>query len=103
MYPRATVDLAGQLSKLGVIDKETARICGVSIRAVRHWRAGDRRGNRVGPARSSKPTCPRCHGRALDAAAYAYLLGLYLGDGHITRGPRSHVLWIACTNTWPGL
>jgi hypothetical protein len=103
MYPRATVDLARRLSELGVIDRENARICGVSIRAIRHWRAGDRRADRVEPRTSSKPTCPRCHGRVLDDAAYAYLLGLYLGDGHITRGPRSHVLWLACSDAWPGL
>jgi len=27
--------------------------------------------------------CPRCHERPLDEAAYVYLLGQYLGDGHI--------------------
>jgi hypothetical protein len=40
----------------------------------------------------------------LDGSAYAYLLGLYLGDGHIVRGPRDvYVLGIACSNDWPGL
>jgi hypothetical protein len=28
-------------------------------------------------------SCPACQGLAMDASAYAYLLGLYLGDGHI--------------------
>jgi hypothetical protein len=28
--------------------------------------------------------CPRCHGAPLDEPAYAYLLGLYLGDGCIS-------------------
>ena len=31
--------------------------------------------------------CPHCGGAALDEVAYAYLLGLYLGDGCITRQP----------------
>jgi hypothetical protein len=39
-------------------------------------------------ARSKIPRCPRCHARALDERAYCYLLGLYLGDGHITQGRR---------------
>jgi hypothetical protein len=31
-------------------------------------------------------------------------LGLYLGDGHIARGPRDvYVLAIACSDDWPGL
>ena len=86
----------------GVIDRENARICGVSIRAIRHWRAGDRRADRVEPGTSSKPTCPHCHGRARDDAAYAYPLGLYR-ERPLTRGPRSHVLWLACSDAWPGL
>ena len=40
----------------------------------------------------------------MDESSYAYLLGLYLGDGHIVRGPRDvYVLAIACTDDWPGL
>jgi hypothetical protein len=27
----------------------------------------------------------------MDEAAYSYLLGLYLGDGHITRGRRNTI------------
>lgn len=102
MYPQGTVELAKLLSGLGTLDRENAAICGVSIRAIRHWRAGDRR---TGPDsyRTSTPTCPRCGGRSLDDEAYAYLLGLYLGDGHITRSRRTHVLWLACSDAWPGL
>jgi hypothetical protein len=40
----------------------------------------------------------------MDGAAYAYLLGLYLGDGHIARGARDvYALAIACSDDWPGL
>ena len=53
---------------------------------------------------SRRITCPRCHARPLDEPAYSYLLGLYLGDGHIARGPRDvYVLAIACCDDWPGL
>ena len=40
----------------------------------------------------------------MDESAYAYLLALYLGDGHIARGPREvYALAIACSDDWPGL
>jgi hypothetical protein len=40
----------------------------------------------------------------MDEAAYAYLLGLYLGDGHITRGRRdAFALSLSCSDCWPGL
>lgn len=51
------------------------------------------------------PKCPRCDGRELDGAAYAYLLGLYLGDGHIIQCAQHRVpsLMITCADSWPGL
>ena len=105
MYPQSTVDIARQLSDIGILDRENAKICGVSIRSIRHWRRGDRRAQRERRAsvRKSLPNCPRCHGRPLDETAYAYLLGLYLGDGHITHRPKTYMLWIACADAWPGL
>jgi len=105
MYPQSTVDIARQLSDLGILDRENALICGVSIRSIRHWRYGDRRARREGRrrVRESPPNCPRCHGRPLDEKAYAYLLGLYLGDGHITTKPSTYMLWLACADAWPGL
>jgi hypothetical protein len=102
MYSRATVDLALLLSSIGVLDRENAQICDVSIRAIRHWRAGDRRGN-DGAGRPETPKCPRCHDCRLDETAYSYLLVLYLGDGHIVRTGRSYLLAIACADRWPGL
>ena len=37
-------------------------------------------------------------------SAYAYLLGLYLSDGHIAHGRRDvYALAIACCDAWPGL
>lgn len=59
---------------------------------------------RARPAALRRTGCPRCHGRSIDESAYAYLLGLYLGDGHIARGRRGvYVLSIACSDDWPGL
>ncbi|MEJ2887191.1 hypothetical protein [Actinomycetospora aeridis] len=40
----------------------------------------------------------------LDEEKYAYLLGSYLGDGHITMGPRGvAALSIICADAWPGV
>jgi hypothetical protein len=99
VYSHRTVEFALLLSRLGVTDRENAEFCGVSVRTIRHWRNGTRRNaaNRV-------VRCPRCDGKALDGDAYAYLLGLYLGDGHITHGRRDVcALNVKCSNCWPGL
>jgi hypothetical protein len=99
MYPRATVDIAESLSGLGVLDRENAAICGVSVAAIRHWRRGSRRSCGEGG-----PLCPRCHDRTLDERAYAYLLGLHLGDGHLTVSRKDvWALSITCCDGWPGL
>jgi hypothetical protein len=99
MYSQATVDIAKSLSDLGILDRENAEICGVSVAAIRHWRRGSRRsGERSGPR------CPRCDSRPLDDSAYAYLLGLYLGDGHLTVSRKAvWALSITCCDGWPGL
>jgi hypothetical protein len=101
MYPRITVDTGLLLSGVGVLDRENAQICGVSISAIRHWRYGSCRSAQT---QARAPSCPRCDGTPLDEAAYAYLLGLYLGDGCITRGRRDvFALSVACSDDWPGL
>ncbi|MFC9270182.1 helix-turn-helix domain-containing protein [Streptomyces zhihengii] len=71
---------------------------GVSRSALRSWKA------RLAPLRPGLP-CPRCQsGAAPPGAAYAYLLGLYLGDGCVSALPRGvHLLRIACADAWPGL
>ncbi|GAA4825024.1 hypothetical protein GCM10023201_09200 [Actinomycetospora corticicola] len=68
------------------------------------WRwCRDRREETVS-ARSRRDRCPSCHGVALDESQYAYLLGQYLGDGHITVGRRSVAsLSIFCADDWPGV
>lgn len=38
-----------------------------------------------------------------DPALYAQLLGLYLGDGCLSRAPRAWVLRITCDDRWPGV
>ncbi|MDX2558231.1 hypothetical protein PV371_01030 [Streptomyces sp. TX20-6-3] len=47
-------------------------------RALTLLRSGAKRGE--SPGRCHRPPCPRCDGRDLDEAAYAYLLGLLYTD-----------------------
>ncbi len=103
MHPQATVDRARRLSQQGLIDREVSQITGVPLRTVRKWRTGTRRA--PGKVRKGRePGCPRCTERPLDEPAYAYLLGLYLGDGWLTLGSRDvFALNIACCDDWPGL
>jgi hypothetical protein len=99
MYPRVTVDMVLRLSAIGILDRENARICDVSIASIRNWRSGRRHA-----VTERQRQCPRCNGRDMDESAYAYLLGLYLGDGYISRGRRDvFALEIACCDDWPGL
>jgi hypothetical protein len=101
MHPRSTVDRALRLSKQGLVDREVAQIVGVSLGAVQKWRTGLRR---TPEKESNHASCPRCDGVPLDECAYAYLLGLYLGDGHITQHRRGVLaLSIFCADAWPGL
>jgi hypothetical protein len=80
MHPRATVDRVLYLSQQGLIDRVVAQRVGVSIGAVQKWRTGIRRAS--GTAKSD---CPRFDGDQLDEPGYSDLLGLYLGDGCISR------------------
>jgi hypothetical protein len=77
----------------GVNDCEISRRLGVPRTTIRDWRKP-----RYVPKRSSTSACPRCGRRSrrieIAPADYAELLGLYLGDGHIARLPRTQRLRI---------
>ncbi len=77
---------------LNSVSRET----GISRAAIRSWR------DRLEPLPRSAPPDP---GPPADQCAYAYVLGLYLGDGCISGHPRGngYYLRIACANSWPGL
>ena len=100
MHPKALVDRARALSAEGLYDREVAEITGLPLRTVRNWRTGKRRS----PVKRRASYCPRCNAVPLDEAAYAYLLGLYLGDGYLIRQRKDvYLLTIACSDAWPGL
>ncbi|MDT9681456.1 helix-turn-helix domain-containing protein [Streptomyces sp. TRM76323] len=86
----------------GARNTDVARQLGIPLGTIGYWRHIDRakRGERPGRPASD---CPHCDGTPLDGEAYAYLLGLYLGDGHIVSKPRQHHLSIYCDATQVGL
>ncbi|MFQ6142921.1 helix-turn-helix domain-containing protein [Streptomyces seoulensis] len=88
----------------GVRNAEVARRLNVPIGTVGYWKHLDRAKRGECPGKHD-PECPRCDGVPLDHPAYSYLLGLYLGDGHISHysGHRVPNLMITCTETWTGL
>ncbi|MHC1562655.1 hypothetical protein ACR9E3_27135 [Actinomycetospora sp. C-140] len=101
VHPRPVVLRAQELASLGLRPTEISRELGVPRGTVAHWCRGDRRSRRND---GRDRTCPRCHGRPLDEAEYAYLLGSYLGDGYIAIGRRGvAALSIACADDWPGI
>lgn len=92
------------LLRSGSKNADVARQLNVPLGTFSYWLHMDRAKRGECPG-SHDPKCPRCDGRALDEGAYTYLLGLYLGDGHISHysGHRVPSLMITCGDTWPGL
>lgn len=89
------------LMRQGVPNRIVAERLGIPRGTVGWWRSEDRR---VRGETYKQPTdCPQCTNRAFDETAYAYLLGLYLGDGHIIAKPRQHHLSIFCNAAQTGL
>ena len=87
------------LVKFGLNDCQVSRLTGVPQPTVHRMRTSGR-------VASSNRTalCPRCGGSSLDEAVYAYLLGLYLGDGCLIHGRRDVFrLEIALDLRYPGI
>ncbi|MDT0432273.1 helix-turn-helix domain-containing protein [Streptomyces salyersiae] len=94
-------DEALALLRSGITNRATAELLNAPRGTVGWWLHEDRKRRGV---QYMKPTDrPACTGRNLDHTAYAYLLGLYLGDGHIASKPQQHHLSIFCGDGWPGL
>ncbi|WP_179811815.1 transcriptional regulator [Nocardiopsis sinuspersici] len=91
-----------RIKTLSLTDQTVPTQYDISAQTVRSWPYGNRRTPRTTKSRSTY--CPFCGTGAPDPKAYAYLLGLYLGDGYI-GGIRNGVdyLSIFCCDTWPGL
>lgn len=96
MYDMRTRERVLTLVAQGRSLNSVSRDTGVSRAAIRSWQI------RSAPLR--RTDCPRCQdvpGPPRNPAAYAYLLGLYLGDGCVSPLKRGvHSLRIACDRGW---
>ncbi|MFJ8956695.1 helix-turn-helix domain-containing protein [Streptomyces sp. NPDC102381] len=104
MHSLETRQRAITLLRGGAKNADVARSLDVPLGTVSYWLHMDRAKRDECPGRMQRPPCPRCDGK-LNEVAYAYLLGLYLGDGHIiqNRAMRSPSLSITCAEVHTGL
>jgi hypothetical protein len=97
MRSTAERDVVARLAAEGLNNCQIERETGIPRRTISDWRNG-RGGD--GPAARAVSTCAVCAGtpERLPPTSYAYLLGAYLGDGHIVELARGvHRLTIYCS------
>lgn len=106
-YPDHEIEAALELLHSGMSKLAVSRITGISRAALRAWSGGHRpiRG-RDGHSGSAASACAICGDRidTVPSGPYAYLLGLYLGDGNLSLCPRGvYRLRIQCCTAYPDL
>jgi hypothetical protein len=90
MHAESVRAAALELGAIGMTPAWIGRELGLSRRTVAHWLQAGPNSRRVEPPRVIPPE------------PYAYLLGLYLGDGHVWEpARRSPILRIACDTAYP--
>jgi hypothetical protein len=97
------VEAVLDLKRSGDTDREASVATGVPIHTIRGRR---RRG--VPRERPRKARCSECGGAIHDWAAlppetYAYVLGVYLGDGHLRPWRNAWTLRVSLDNAHPGI
>ena len=90
-----------EIAQMTGIPRATIRDCIVRYKDVDGLEAERERASRATPdevlARIKNPADTETQ------QSYAYLLGMYLGDGYIVRNNRVYFLRIACTSAYPGI
>jgi hypothetical protein len=100
MHPPHLRERALELIAAGHNDCQVALIMGIPRGTVRDWRR---------PSYFPRPRelCPRCwrHAKPIrfTPSDYSELLGLYLGDGYVSEGPRTALLRITLDAKYPGI
>jgi len=100
VYPPDRVSTVLALLDAGHNQSEVSRATGVSRATIRAWAVGRT------PARSASSACEVCRGTVelIPPGPYAYLLGLYLGDGYIASHRRGvFKRRITCCDAYPSL
>jgi hypothetical protein len=100
MRPGHQFDHVSLLIREGFGDARIAALTGIPRSTVRDLRRKGRPGERQ---RISALDCSRCGGAIADEASYAYLLGLYLGDGCISQQRRCYRFRLVLDARYPGI
>lgn len=108
MRPEAEYQRTLDLIRQGIKDCDVGRRLGIPRGTIRDWRVGMQAGSGGRTVSWSGgrrvPTCFRCDKGWIDEEAYAYLLGIYLGDGCLSLMPKSvYRLRIACDLNYPDI
>jgi hypothetical protein len=104
MHSTDTVAEALRLADSGFGARRIAARTGVPVRTVTDWLAGRTPRGRTAASASTCLACGASSHLVRDPAAYAYLLGLYLGDGYIAAHPKGVFrLRIVLDQAYPGI
>ena len=100
----AEVQAVLQLKAEGLTDRAVSQLTGVPVATIRGWRRRGTPGERF----AQLPHCPECRCEPhrwdeLPPATYAYLLGVYLGDGHVRSWGTGRTLRVALDTAYPGI
>jgi hypothetical protein len=97
------IDAVLALVAEGFPDTAITRRTGIPRSTVRDWRIG--RVPTRGVCSGTPRPCPICVPGSVELppAEYIYLLGLYLGDGYISRGRRTYCLRFFLDSAYPGI
>jgi hypothetical protein len=105
--PSAEVLKVFELKAAGHLDREVSELTGVPVGTIRNWR-NRRFAGKPKPPFAEEETCPQCGGpvhetSGLPIESYSYLLGVYLGDGCVTRNGSSWALRVYLDASYPGI
>ena len=101
MHRDEDFEFAKRMSAWGLNDCQVSRLTGISRTTIRDWRS-ERVRSGTHPRRSNY--CPVCGSGELNDHTYAFLLGLYLGDGCIATQARGVFrLRISLDDKYPGI
>jgi hypothetical protein len=108
MRPDADIDRVFALAGEGLTQDQIAAAVGIGQTTVSRWLRAGAAAARASPmrVRHSTSDCPDgCpHRAAAPPDAYAYLLGQYLGDGHVAHtGKDVYRFFLSCCATYPDI
>jgi hypothetical protein len=91
------------LAEMGLSRRQIAFVAGIPYNTVAKWLRGELPAYARHGSGCEACDAPVRHRVGLPGDAYAYLLGLYLGDGHVAPFPRTSCLRIYLDAAYPGI